>query len=63
MDFSIKTLSNIDRVHRNFFWSKYNNVSGLPLIAWEKICQPKKLGGLGLRKMTSTNTAYLAKWA
>lgn len=52
----------MDALHRNFFWGKTYNVKGCPLVAWEKICKPKRLGGLGLRKMECVNKAYLAKW-
>ena len=33
----------------------------MPLIAWDKICCPKKFGGLGIRKTAAVNTAFLAK--
>jgi len=31
------------------------------MISWDKICQPKKMGGLGLRKMAAVNSAFLSK--
>ena len=31
------------------------------LVAWDKICHPKQLGGLGIRKRAAVNTAFLAK--
>jgi len=31
------------------------------MVAWDKICRPKKLGGLGLRKTSAINTAFVAK--
>jgi len=33
----------------------------MPLVAWDKVCRPKQLGGLGLRKTAAANTAFLAK--
>jgi len=33
------------------------------LIAWDKICCPKKFGGLGLQKTAAVNMAFLAKLA
>jgi len=51
----------LDRIHRDFFWKNSSSDKGLPLIAWDKICRPKTLGGLGLRKTAAVNTAFLAK--
>lgn len=31
------------------------------MIAWDKICQPKNYGGLGLRKTGAVNSTFLAK--
>ena len=53
----------LDRIHRDFFWKTSPTAKGLPLVAWDKICRPKKLGGLGLRKAAAMNTAFLAKLA
>ena len=33
------------------------------MVAWDKICQPKNLGGLGLRKTEAVNLAFQAKLA
>jgi len=30
-------------------------------MAWDKICRPKKYGGLGLRKTRAVNKAFLTK--
>ena len=51
----------LDRSHREFFWKNSNFDKGLPLVAWDKICRPKSLGELGLRKSAAVNTASLAK--
>ena len=31
------------------------------MVSWDKICQPKKAKGLGLRKMEAVNCAFLNK--
>jgi len=31
------------------------------MVSWDKICQPKKSGGLGLRKMEAIKSAFLSK--
>lgn len=39
----------IDQAHQKLFASKTDNVLGHSLIAWDKICRPKSLGGPDLR--------------
>jgi len=51
----------LGRVHKEFFWKKSNTDKGLTMIAWDIICQPKKLGGLGLRKIKAVNLAFQCK--
>jgi len=55
--------NNIDRVNRDFFWKKNNTDKGLPLVAWDKVCRPKKNGGLGLRKTAAVNQTFHCKLA
>lgn len=38
----------IVKMQRDFFWTGSGNRRGLPLIKWEIIQKPKKMGGLGL---------------
>ena len=33
------------------------------MVAWDKVCQPKNLGGLGLRKTEAVSLAFQAKLA
>jgi len=44
----------IDQTTHNFIWKNANN-KGIHLIGWNKIDQPKKLGGLGIRTTRETN--------
>ena len=55
------TTKQIDKISRTFFWQKSRDSSGLPMVAWDKICRPKKSGGLGLRKMEAVNSAFISK--
>ena len=33
-----------------------------PLVAWENVCLPVKMGGLGIRSVVSFNQVLLGKW-
>jgi hypothetical protein len=52
----------LNRTFKNFWWgfpsSKTRNFS---LKSWNSLCNPKALGGLGLRKMKDVNLALIAK--
>ncbi|XP_056688407.1 uncharacterized protein [Spinacia oleracea] len=56
-----KTCHQLDNVHRQFFWNQSKSGNALPLIAWNKVCQPKDQGGLGLRRTYPLNRAFIAK--
>ena len=51
----------MDKISRDFFWKKFDNIKSQPMVPWDKTCHPKKLGGLGLRKMEAINNAFLCK--
>ena len=53
----------LDQINRDFFWKNSSSRKGFPMVAWEKICRPKSLGGLGLRKTAAVNMAFIAKLA
>ena len=58
-----KTTSLLDRVNTTFFWKKFGSEQGLPMVAWDTVCQPKNLGGLGVSKTEAVNLAFHAKLA
>ena len=44
-----------------FLWNGSKNEEKIPLIAWESLCKPKKIGGVGLRRWRDVNKALGAK--
>uniref|UniRef100_A0A803PH86 Reverse transcriptase domain-containing protein n=1 Tax=Cannabis sativa TaxID=3483 RepID=A0A803PH86_CANSA len=59
---SNKLAAKIDGLVRDFWWGSEKGNHSLHLKAWDKLCLPKSLGGLGFRKSKEMNQAFLAKW-
>ena len=38
----------LERIQRNFLWGSSKECFKYPLVAWEKVCLPLELGGLGI---------------
>jgi len=52
----------LDRRFKDFWWGfPMNKSRNLSLKSWDSICLPRSQGGLGLRKMLSTNLALITK--
>ena len=51
----------IERIQRNFLWSRTREKNKLSLVNWEDVCKPKEKGGLGVRRLRDLNKALLAK--
>ena len=53
-----------DRLERqgNFLWGSLEECFKHSLVAWEKVCSPLEMGGLGIRKLGHFNQALLGKW-
>lgn len=59
-------LGQLEQARRNFLWGS-KTANGLQkgrihLLKWDKVCQSKKVGGLGLTSLKLKNTSLLAKW-
>ncbi|KAM0830460.1 hypothetical protein ACQ4PT_066193 [Festuca glaucescens] len=53
----------VDRLRRGFLWAgKPDAREGCYLVAWDSICQPKHLGGLGFHDLRKLNAALRARW-
>lgn len=60
-----EVLDQITKVCRNFLWGGEADYKKPPYVAWDKVCSPKKHGGLGLKNFHIWNKACNAKllWA
>ena len=52
----------LDARRRAFLWTATDKVNGAQcLVAWEKVCQPKEDGGLGIKRLDTQNACLLLK--
>jgi len=54
-------LKKIVSLHRNFLWGWGSEGRKIAWLAWDKICNPKEAGGLGIINVRSFNIALLGK--
>ena len=59
---SIVVAARLERIQRNFLWGSSEGSFKYPLVAWDKVCSPIEMGGLGIRNVVSFNQALLGKW-
>ena len=50
------------RLQRRFLWGGGPDQNKIAWVSWKSVCLPKDKGGLGLKDITSFNTALLGKW-
>ena len=63
LDLPVKTLVAIEKVIRGFLWAGRKDAhGGHCLVAWERVCMPKQLGGLGILNLRLMNHALRARW-
>ena len=55
------TLNQLDKIARAFIWGSSEGNRKQHLIAWEKVCKPKREGGVGIRSAKEMNIALLGK--
>ena len=63
LDLPVKTLVAIEKIIRGFLWAGRKEArGGHCLVAWERVCMPKHLGGLGIPNLRLMNHALRARW-
>ena len=55
-------LHKIIQLQRQFLWSGYNGKKSLPLVAWNILELPKKLGGVNIGNLQFRNLGLLFRW-
>ncbi|KAL9246169.1 hypothetical protein vseg_019738 [Gypsophila vaccaria] len=56
-------LERIEAIYRNFLWDSSADYRRVPLVAWSKVCKPKKEGGLGIKCQETGNQALIERLA
>ena len=57
------TCANLDALCQGFIWRSNGEQRRLHLVNWNMVCKPKEYGGLGIRKSTWVNEAFMMKMA
>lgn len=58
----ISLCEEIERLMNKFWWlSNMEKSSGIRWLAWDKMCSPKKFGGMGFKQIKEFNIALLGK--
>ena len=51
-----------EQIQRDFPWGGWNLKRKSHLVKWTTICSNKRNGGLGVRRLSLLNKAFLCKW-
>jgi hypothetical protein len=57
----VSVIKAIRSLQHNFLWKGHNSNKKWALVGWEKLCKPKKCGGLGIRDPGKMNKIMGAK--
>ncbi|KAJ3690445.1 hypothetical protein LUZ61_019609 [Rhynchospora tenuis] len=56
-------IQHIDRIRKRFLWGYADSgTRKMHLLAWSRVCLPKKVGGLGVTDLSLQNRALLTRW-
>jgi hypothetical protein len=62
MKMPVKVWRKLVRIQREFLWGEVEGGRKICWVKWNKVCQPKARGGLGIRDVKLVNLSLLAKW-
>lgn len=51
----------IEVLTRKFVWGSTEDQNKVHLVSWDQVCQPKEIGGLGLKGLRLMNEAFMLK--
>ena len=57
-----KVLEKIDFLRSRFYWQSEDEKKKYRLAKWSVLCQPKEVGGIGIKNIDSQNKCLLVKW-
>ncbi|GKV11959.1 hypothetical protein SLEP1_g23168 [Rubroshorea leprosula] len=52
----------IDKIRRSFLWGGMGEKKKINWVSWEKVCEQKERGGLGVKELRKFNLALMGKW-
>ncbi|KAJ4771274.1 RNA-directed DNA polymerase (reverse transcriptase)-related family protein [Rhynchospora pubera] len=56
-------IKSLDKLRRSFLWGRSGSSNrGFSLLAWDRVCLPKKLGGFGVLNLKVLNMSLLLRW-
>jgi hypothetical protein len=58
----LQVWKSIRRIQRDFLWGRRGGRKCVNWVKWDVVCQPKFMGGLGVRDIRAVNISLLTKW-
>ena len=53
----------LESIQKNFLWGSFEESFKYPLAAWENVCLPIEMGGLGIRIVVSIREMVVEIWS
>ncbi|XP_019175849.1 PREDICTED: uncharacterized protein LOC109171175 [Ipomoea nil] len=53
--------ASLERLMNRYWWGQNGSDSSIHWLAWDRMCKPKKFGGMGFKRLHEFNLALLAK--